>query len=78
MGVEMKSMVHAPSRLVSIANVAEALAVSVATVRRLCDAGKMPAPVSRGRLLRWRADEIDAWIRAGCPVRSIWEASKRA
>lgn len=41
-------------------------------VRRLADAGKMPAPLKLGTLLRWRRDEILAWIATGCePVRRV-------
>lgn len=35
---------------------------------RLADAGKMPRPLHLGGLVRWRADEIDEWIAAGCPA----------
>lgn len=37
-------------------------------------AGKIPAPVRIGGALRWRRDELLAWINAGCPSRTKWEA----
>lgn len=42
-------------------------------IRRQVDAGRMPAPVRLGRLLRWRMETGDPttgirdWIQAGCP-----------
>lgn len=36
--------------------------------------GKAPASVRIGGMVRWRKDEIEAWIAAGCPIRSKWEA----
>jgi predicted DNA-binding transcriptional regulator AlpA len=37
------------------------------TVRRRADDGTMPAGVKIGGLRRWRRDEIEAWVRDGCP-----------
>lgn len=48
------------------------LGVSRSMVHKLNAAGKLPAPVRLGRCLRWRADEITAWLAAGCPARSVW------
>jgi predicted DNA-binding transcriptional regulator AlpA len=38
--------------------------------------GLTPAPVRIGKVghPKWRADELDAWIAAGCPNRRDWEA----
>ena len=36
-------------------------------VYRLSDAGRMPAPVKLGALVRWRRREILDWINSGCP-----------
>jgi predicted DNA-binding transcriptional regulator AlpA len=47
------------------------------TVRRAAHAGKLPRPVQvSARLIRWRRDELIAWIEAGCPSREIWETMK--
>lgn len=56
--------------LIGIETVAEMLAVSVRTVRRLADAGRMPLPlrISGLRVLRWRRDEIESFIANGCVV----------
>ncbi len=53
---------------------AELLAVSLRTVRRLDSAGKLPRPVRIGGAVRWRLDEIAAWLASDCPDRNRWEA----
>lgn len=40
---------------------------SPAHVRRLADAGRMPAPVKVGVLVRWSRRAIESWIASGCP-----------
>ncbi len=58
--------------LLDVAGVAAMCDCSPKLVRRLSEAGKMPAPVRLGRLLRWRKAEILAWINAGClPPRPV-------
>lgn len=37
-------------------------------------AGRIPAPVRIGGALRWRRDELLAWIDAGCPPMTRWNA----
>lgn len=51
------------------------LGISRSMVHKLNSAGKLPAPVRLGRCLRWRADEIAAWVAAGCPSRADWSWS---
>lgn len=36
-------------------------------------AGLIPQPVRIGRSTLWRRDELQAWIKAGCPRREEWE-----
>lgn len=55
------------NRLLDVVAVAEVLGISQRGVWRFRDAGRMPAPVSLGRLIRWRAADLTAWIAAGCP-----------
>ena len=38
--------------------------------------GLIPRPVRIGRSTLWRADELHAWIAAGCPRRQDWEKSR--
>lgn len=57
-----------PRQLVlDVGGVSELLGCSRRTVRRLNDAGAMPAAIRIGALLRWRRSEIEQWIAAGCP-----------
>lgn len=53
--------------LLDVAAVAEMLGCSARHVYRLSDAGRMPAPVKLGVLVRWSAAAIREWIDAGCP-----------
>jgi predicted DNA-binding transcriptional regulator AlpA len=55
------------------------LALSSATFWRRRAAGKLPDPIKiGGNVLRWRLDEVDAWIDAGCPDRETWNAMRQA
>ena len=38
--------------------------------------GRIPRPVRIGRSVRWRVDELKAWVAAGMPERSRWEAMR--
>jgi excisionase family DNA binding protein len=53
---------------------ARLLQTSTRTVWRLRSAGKLPAPVMVGSRPRWRREEIEGWLNAGCPDRASWEA----
>lgn len=52
--------------LVDVQIVASMLDCSSRHVYRLTDAGRMPAPVRLGSLVRWRRVDVEAWIAAGC------------
>lgn len=58
--------------LLGARGVAAALGLSVRSVERAHAAGRLPAPVRIGRSCRWRADELRAWVAAGCPSRAEW------
>jgi excisionase family DNA binding protein len=67
----------ASAKLLDVQAVAELLGCSQRHVYRLSDAGKMPAPVKLGSLVRWSATAIREWIDQGCPsVRSVKGASR--
>lgn len=53
--------------LVSAEKLAQLLDISIRTLWRLRAAGKLPAPVRLGGSVRWRVDEVQAWIGLGCP-----------
>lgn len=54
-------------QMLDVRAVARLLGCCPRNVRRLSDAGRMPQPLKIGALVRWRADELQAWIAAGCP-----------
>ncbi|MCA9119320.1 MAG: helix-turn-helix domain-containing protein [Planctomycetaceae bacterium] len=56
-----------PAKLLDVRAVAELLDCSPRHVYRLSDAGRMPAPIRLGSLVRWSRVAIDEWVRAGCP-----------
>lgn len=54
--------------LLDVRAVANLIGCSTRNVFRLSDSGKMPPPLKIGALVRWRMEEIQSWIAAGCPV----------
>ncbi len=61
-----------PATLIDVGQVASLMRCSPRTVYRLSDAGRMPAPVRLGSLVRWRRGDVEAWIAGGCKaVRSV-------
>lgn len=55
------------TRLLDVDGVAELLGISPRGVWRFRDQGKLPPPVALGRLVRWRAGDLSAWVADGCP-----------
>ena len=53
--------------LLDIKELARLLHVSTRLIWGMRDAGKLPQPVKLNRLCRWRASQIQEWIRQGCP-----------
>lgn len=47
---------------------------SLRTWRTWDSLGLVPRPVRIKRSTLWRLDELKAWVAAGCPGRSEWEA----
>ena len=62
--------------LLTLKDVARALSVSPRHVSNLHKNGGIPAPVRLGRSVRWRRDDVIAWLEAQCPARERWEAEK--
>jgi excisionase family DNA binding protein len=61
---------EAPVAMLDVRAVARILACSTRHVYRLSDAGRMPAPLRLGSLVRWPRQSIEAWIAGGCqPIR---------
>ena len=60
---------------VDAASLAQMLACSVRSIRRLDRAGLMPSGFRLGkRSKRWAVATISTWISAGCPDRETWNA----
>jgi hypothetical protein len=67
--------------LLTAADLALLLGLSVRQVRRLDAAGDLPGRLTGGalgRVVRYQSEIVRAWIAAGCPDRSRWEALQRA
>jgi len=71
--------IHLRPLLLSREQVAEVLGgCSASHVTRLDRAGKLgPRPLKLGGCVRWRADELEAWVAAGCPSRVEWQRMRR-
>jgi excisionase family DNA binding protein len=74
--------VAAPERalaeLLDVKTVADLCDASTRHIYRLADAGKMPAPIRLGSLVRWSRRSISDWIAAGCPAVRNVTANRRA
>jgi excisionase family DNA binding protein len=75
MAIERKRA-EAESILIDAKEAAALCGVSVSTWYNLLASGKVPKPVRLGRSVKWRREELLAWVAAGCPARSAWEAMK--
>jgi excisionase family DNA binding protein len=58
--------------LLSAHDLAVLLRLGLRTIRSMDAAGKLPAPVRVGVSVRWRLDELRAWLDAGAPDRETW------
>ena len=56
--------------LITAADFAAILKVSVRTLWRLRSGGQVPEPVRLGGAVRWRLDEVKNWIAGGCQMSS--------
>jgi excisionase family DNA binding protein len=63
------------SLLVKASEAAKLLDMSRAHFYRMLKSGRAPAPVRLGGCVRWRVDELRAWVSAGMPPRQRWGAS---
>lgn len=51
--------------LLTVRQLAIMLQLSPKTIARMRRAGRLPAPVRRGRAVRWRLDDVTRWLDAG-------------
>jgi predicted DNA-binding transcriptional regulator AlpA len=78
--IEDRSTCDACARAPALLNAKRAaslVGVSMRTWWRLNSAAKIPAAVRVGHSKRWRVQELEEWIEAGCPDRRKWEAIRR-
>lgn len=57
-------------------DVAKLLDISERHVWALNANGRLPRPIRFGRSVRWSLEELRAWLAAGAPKRSEWEAMR--
>ena len=56
--------------------VAKLLNISERHLWALHSSGRIPRPIRLGRACRWNVNELRAWLAAGAPSRTDWEAAK--
>lgn len=64
--------------LLSATETARQLGVARSTLYEWSSSGRVPAPIRIGRRTLWRADDLRAWVDAGCPGRMAWERQRQA
>ncbi len=60
-------------KAVQAKELASLLSVSERHVWRLNAQRKLPRAVSVGRCVRWLLDDIERWLKMGCPARAAFE-----
>jgi predicted DNA-binding transcriptional regulator AlpA len=63
--------------LVNAREAARLCGISRASWYRLHSSGRCPLPVRLGNRTLWRRQELEAWVKAGCPARQKWEDLKK-
>lgn len=69
-----EASIHPGPLLLRAAEAAAQCGVALRTWRAWDSAGRIPHPMRIARSTRWRADELRAWVAAGCPDRETWQA----
>ena len=78
LGLTKSTLPSIDALLLPAARAAALCSVSSATWWRWQAAQRIPSPVRIGATVRWRAEELAAWVEAGCPDRKTWEALREA
>ena len=68
-----KKISRHPQLTYSVSNLAEGFTVSERTIHNMDSRGLLPRPLLSIRRKLWSVDEIQAWLRCGCPDRRKWE-----
>ena len=72
-----ETSISGPPTLLDLKAVAALLNCSPCHVYRMSDAGRMPAPVRVGFLVRWNRAVIENWIAQGCPLVRTVKAARQ-
>lgn len=73
----MRDTTPTSSVLIDARDLARILAISVPSVWRWREAGKLPPAIAlTSQCIRWRRDAVLAWIEAGCPAATASESQK--
>jgi predicted DNA-binding transcriptional regulator AlpA len=64
--------------LLVVRHLTEKLSISRTKAYELKSAGRLPRCVRLDGCVRWRAADIDLWIKLGCPSADKFEALKKA
>ena len=54
--------------LISADELAVLIGVSTRTIWRLLSSGRLIEPVRLGGNVRWNREQVEEWIREGCPI----------
>lgn len=75
------TQIHSPEApaplLASIDDLAVMLSRSIPSLRRDDAAGRLPTALRIGGSKRWRVEEVNRWVLAGCPDRRTWNELNR-
>lgn len=69
---------EAKSLLLSATETAELLGISRSTLYQFDASGKVPSPIRLGGRTLWRREELEQWVKAGCPGRERWNIMQEA
>lgn len=60
--------------LLTVPQVAKLIGLAPRTVWKMIAEGRIPEPIRVGRYVRFKASEVDRWIKTGCPNREALES----
>ena len=75
--VNVDEMREAGAALLSAKKAAAFCGISVRQWWRWNSSGSTPRAVRIGSTKRWRRDELQSWIEAGCPTLLEWESRRK-
>lgn len=65
------------SLLINANELGKLLGLGRTKVYEMKKSGQLPCPVKIGGSVRWRREEVEAWVAAGCPPLRAWEMRSR-